>query len=54
MREKNKIIVSNIAPRGDYYKEKEEILGKVINEACHEESIAVISCNKINPKRHLN
>ena len=41
-------------PRGDKYKEKGEILSKVVNEACHEENIPVINNNNINPKRHLN
>ena len=54
MTEKNKTIISNIVPRGDKYKEKKVILGKVINEACHEENIPVINHNNINPKRHLN
>ena len=54
MTEKNKIIISNIVPRGDKYKEKGEILSKVINEACYEENIPVINHNSINPKRHLN
>ena len=54
MTEKNKIIISNIVPRGDKYKEKGEILSKVTNEACHEENIPVINHNNINPKRHLN
>ena len=54
MTEKNKIIISNIVPRGDKYKEKGEILSKVINEVCHEENIPVINHNSINPKRHLN
>ena len=54
MTEKNKIIISNIVPRGDKYKEKGEILSKVVNEACHEENIPVINNNNINPKRHLN
>ena len=54
MIEKNKIIVSNIVPRGDKYKEKGEIFNKVITEACHKENIPVINHNNINPKRHLN
>ena len=41
-------------PRGDQYKEKVEILSKVINEACHKENIPMINHNNINPKRHLN
>ena len=45
MTEKNKVVISNIAPRGDKYKEKGEILSKVLNEACSKD---------INPKRHLN
>ena len=51
---KNKIIISNIVPRGDKYKEKGEILSKVINEASHEEKIPVINHNNINSKTHLN
>ena len=51
---KNKIIISNIVPGGDKYKEKGEILSKVVNEACHEENIPVINHNNINPKRPLN
>ena len=54
MTEKNKLIISKIVPRGDKYKEKGELLSKVINKACHEENIPVISHNKINTKRHLN
>ena len=54
MTEKNKIVISNIVPRGDKYKEKREILSKVINEAWHKENIPVINHNNINPKRHLN
>ena len=54
MTEKSKIIISNIEPSGDKYKEKGEILGKVINGACHEENIPVINHNNIKPKRHLN
>ena len=54
MIEKNKVIISNIVPRGDKYKEKGEILNKVITEACHKENIPVINHNNINPKRHLN
>ena len=53
-RKKNKIIISNIVPRGDKYKEKGKMLSKVINEARREENIPVISHNNINPKRHLN
>ena len=41
-------------PRGDKYKEKGEILSKVINEASHEEKIPVINHNNINSKTHLN
>ena len=52
--EKNKIVISNIVPRRDKYKEKGEILSKVINEACNKENIPVINLNNINPKRHLN
>ena len=51
MIEKNKIIISNIVPRGDKCKEK------VINEACHEENIPVTNHNNINPNRsklHFN
>ena len=54
MTEKNKIVISNIVPRGDKYKEKGEILSKVINEAYHKENIPVINHNNINPKRHLS
>ena len=53
MAEQMKIIISNIVPRGDKYKEKGEILSKVINEACHEENIPVINHSNINPKRHF-
>ena len=49
-----KKIISNIVPRGDKYKEKKEILSKVINKACHEENIPVMNHSNINPKRHLN
>ena len=49
MTEKTKEIISKIAPRGDIYKEKGEILSKVINDVCHEESIQVINHNNINP-----
>ena len=35
MTEKNKIVISSIVHRGDKYKEKGEILSKVINEPCH-------------------
>ena len=52
--EKTKIIVSNIFPRSDKYKEKGEILSKMINKACHKESIPVINHNSINSKRILN
>ena len=52
--EESKIIISNIVPRGDRYKEKGEILSKEINEACHKENIPVINHSNINPKRHLN
>ena len=41
-------------PRKDKYKEKGEILNKVITEACHKENIPVINHSNINPKRHLN
>ena len=41
-------------PRRDKCKEKEEILSKMINEACHEENIPVINHSNINPKKHLN
>ena len=51
---KNKIVISNIVPRGDKCKEKGEILSKVINEACHKGNIPVINHNNINPNRHLN
>ena len=54
MTEKNKVVISNIVPRGDKYKEKGEILSKVLNEACSKENIPVISHNNNNPKRHLN
>ena len=54
MTEKNKVVISNIVPRGDKYKEKGEILSKVLNEACSKENIPVINHNNINPKRHLN
>ena len=50
----NKIIISNIAPRGGKYKEKGKILSKVINEACHKENIPMINHSNINPKRYLN
>ena len=53
MTEKNKIIISNIVPNRNKYKEKGEILSKVINEVCHEESIPVMNHNNINPKKHL-
>ena len=51
MIEKNEIV---IVARGDKYKEKGEILSKVVNEACNNENIPVINHNYINPKRHLN
>ena len=51
MTEKNKIV---IVPRGDKYKEKVEILSKVLNEAFSKENIPVINHNNIDPKRHLN
>ena len=54
MTEKNKIVILNIAPRGDNYKEKGEILSKVINEDCNKENMAVINHNNINSKRNLN
>ena len=54
MTEKNKLVISNTASRGDKYKEKGEILSKVINEACHEENFPVINDSNINPKSHLN
>ena len=41
-------------PRGDKYKEKGEILTKVINEACHKENIPAINHSNIKPERHLN
>ena len=50
---KNKIIISNIVPRGVKYKGKREILSEVIHKACHGENIPVIN-HDINPKRHLN
>ena len=53
MTEINKIIISNIVSRGNKYKEKGEILSKMINEACHEENSPVINQNNINPKRYL-
>ena len=52
--EKMKIIFSNIVPRERKYKEKGEILSKVIYEACHKENIPMISHSNINPKRHFN
>ena len=52
--EKMKIIFSNIVPRESKYKEKGEILSKVIYEACHKENIPVINHSNINPKRHFN
>ena len=52
--EKTKIIVSKIFPRSDKYKEKGEILNKMINIACHKENIPVINHNSINSKRLLN
>ena len=52
--EKTKIIVSNIFPRSDKYKEKGEILSKMINKACHKENIPVINHNSISSKRLLN
>ena len=52
--EKMKIIFSKIVPRGGKYKEKGEILSKVIHEACHKENIPVINHSNINPKRHFN
>ena len=54
MTEKNKVVISNIVPRRDKYKEKGEILSKVLNEACSKENIPVINHKNINPKRHLN
>ena len=54
MAEQMKIIISNIVPRGDKYKEKGEILSKVINEACHEENIPVINHSNNNSKRHFS
>ena len=54
MTEKNKIIISSIVPRKDKYKEKGEMLSKLIKKACHGENIPVINHSNINPKRHLN
>ena len=51
---KNKILISIIVPKGDEYKEKGEMVSKMINEAYHEENIPVINHNNINSKRHLN
>ena len=42
MTEKSKVVISNIVPREDKYKEKGEILGKVINEACNKESMKLV------------
>ena len=49
-----RIIISNTEPRGDKYKEKEEMHIKVMNDVFLEENIPVIIHNNINPKRHLN
>ena len=38
MTEKNEKIISNIMPIGDEYKENGQILRKVINDACHEDT----------------
>ena len=54
MTEKTKMIISNIVPTGEKYKEKGEMLSKMINEACYEENIPVINHENINRERHLN
>ena len=54
MTEKTKMIISNIVPTGEKYKENGEMLSKMINEACYEENIPVINHNNINQERHLN
>ena len=54
MTEKTKMIISNIVPTGEKYKEKGEILSKMINEACYDDNIPVINHNNINQERHLN
>ena len=54
MTEEIKIIISNIVAGGDKYKEKGEVLSKVINDAYHEEKNPVINHNSIDPKKHLN
>ena len=57
MTEKNKIVISNIVPRGDKYREKGEMPSKVINEACCKKNIPVINHDNINPNRskfHFN
>ena len=51
MTEKSK---NNHFKRGAKYKEKEKILSKAINKACHEKNIPVINHSNINPRRHLN
>ena len=38
MTEKKEKIISNTMPIGDEYKEDGEILSKVINNTCHEET----------------
>ena len=54
MTEKTRIIISNIVSIGDKYKEKGEMLRKVINDTYHDENIPVINHGNLNPKRHLN
>ena len=36
--EDNKVVVSGIVPRGDYYKEKAEAVNKILKDTCTKEN----------------
>ena len=41
--EDNEVVVSGIVPRGDYYKEKEEAVNKVLKDACTKTCILFVT-----------
>ena len=50
----NKVIISNIIPRGHKYSEKLIHLSEIIKENCAKTNITLINHNNSNQKRHLN
>ena len=52
--ENTELIISNVVPRGDKYKDKGESLSEVLKKVCDSKNIPIINHDNINPKRHPN